>query len=110
MADEIRWVTLKLSNPLSTAQSEQLRARDARDYRPGEEITVPYDVARNVIGSGYAAVDPEDHQAVREALNDASGTAATAAAPTNGGTTDTAASTSTASSGTASTAKPASGK
>lgn len=79
MADGTTWVTLTLAHPISAAQAEQLRAREIKDYRPTEEITVPYDIARAIIGSGRAAVDPEDHQAVQEALSRTSTTSATTA-------------------------------
>lgn len=64
-------VTLTLAHPLSAAQVQKLHAQDSsKDYTQGDRITLPRDDARLVINAGYAdGVDPEDHEAVRKALD-----------------------------------------
>jgi hypothetical protein len=62
-------VTLTLAHPLSAAQAERVLAKDIKDYKVGDKITVRRDYALSVIQMGYAAgVDPEDRQQVSKAL------------------------------------------
>lgn len=60
-------VTIVLSNPLSAVHAVRLGAED-RDYAVDDEITVSRGYARSIIAAGYAQVDPEDRDAVAEAL------------------------------------------
>jgi hypothetical protein len=62
-------VALKLAHPLTADRAATLRAAEVRDYAVGEEIVVPSDEARAVIGAGYAlGVEPSDPGAVARAL------------------------------------------
>jgi hypothetical protein len=78
-------VTLTLAHPLSAAQVEKLHAQDSsRDYVQGDKITLPRDDARLVINAGYCdGVDPEDHEAVRKALDSTAKTATKTAKPSS---------------------------
>jgi hypothetical protein len=65
-------VTLTLAHPLSGKQAYRLGhgdSEDQADLNVGDEIKVRDAAhARAVISSGYAAVDPEDPEAVEKAL------------------------------------------
>lgn len=74
-------VTLVLAHPLTAKQAERLHAKEAKDYPANGKIIVPRDDARSIINAGYAAgVEPSDHDAVRDAMDN--GTAAPAAKAT----------------------------
>jgi hypothetical protein len=60
-------VTLKLAHPLTAEQAQRIGAGD-EDLNVGDEIKIHHDMARSVINSGYAQVDPEDNEAVADAL------------------------------------------
>lgn len=63
-------VTLTLAHPLTAQQADRLRAKDSKDYKVGDKITVPMDDARAIINAGFAAgIDPADHKQVRSALH-----------------------------------------
>lgn len=62
-------VTLTLAHPLTAQQVERLHAKEVRDYRQGDKITVPQDDARAIINAGYAdGVDPENQEQTQSAL------------------------------------------
>lgn len=64
-------VSLTLAHPLSAAQAEKLHAAQVKGYTVGDKITVSKDDAVAIINAGYAAgVDPQNHEAVRDALGD----------------------------------------
>lgn len=61
-------VTLTLAHPLNAQQAERLHAKDVKDYTPRDKIIVPVGDAISIINAGFAAVDPDNPDAVQSAL------------------------------------------
>lgn len=63
-------VTITLAHPISREQDKTYLGLPVdKDYGPGDKVTVNRSGAQSLIGSGLAAVDPEDAEAVRATLN-----------------------------------------
>jgi hypothetical protein len=59
--------TVKLAHPLSATYAEKVFAREAKDYQPGDEITVPTNELMRLVNAGLLeGIDPGDAKAVRE--------------------------------------------
>lgn len=66
-------VTLTLAHPLSAHQAARLNAKDDKDYKVGDKITVPLGNAHAIINAGFAAgVEPENSEQVQAALKKSS--------------------------------------
>lgn len=66
-------IEITLAHPISRDQDKQYLGLDlGKDYAAGDKITVNRNGAQSLIGSGYAAVDPEDREAVADVLGDVS--------------------------------------
>jgi hypothetical protein len=64
-------VEITLAHPITREQDKRYLGLDLdKDYAPGDKIDVNRNAAQALIGSGYAAVDPEDRKAVAEVLGD----------------------------------------
>lgn len=62
-------VTITLAHPLSLDALRRVNIDADRDYNVGEKIDVRVEIARSLIGSGYAlGIDPERPEQVRAAL------------------------------------------
>lgn len=82
MADKVPMTTLTLAHPLTAEQARKVHADQDKDYVQGDSITLPRDDARLVINAGYAQdVDPDDHDAVRKALDGGTSKSTKAASP-----------------------------
>lgn len=60
---------IKLAHPLSGDEAAAI-GLDNKDLNVGDTIKVPPDVARQVITSGYAQIDPEDTAAVEKVVGE----------------------------------------
>lgn len=64
-------VTLALAHPLSPDQARRLNAKDVKEYKVGDKITVPLDNAHAIINAGFAdGVEPGNADQIQAALND----------------------------------------
>lgn len=64
-------IEITLAHPITREQDKQYLGLDTKkDYAPGDKITVNRNGASSLIGSGYAAVDPEDREAVADVLGE----------------------------------------
>ncbi len=60
-------VTITLAHPLSAEHAVRL-GLDDKDYNVDDDVKIRRDLARSVINSGYAQVDPEDQESVNDSL------------------------------------------
>ena len=63
-------VTITLAHPISREQDKTYLGLPVdKNYGPGDKVTVNRSGAQSLIGSGLAAVDPENAEAVRAVLS-----------------------------------------